>query len=90
MVETKRPATHEGADFPSKRPNGQGSGGLEDDLDAELDAQQDQNAEDDVDAMMLDDDIELHLGEAGRNWTRPEPPPLDPQKDSLSRFCDLG
>lgn len=85
MVEPKRPAVHEADTYPSKRPSGQGSGALEEDLDADIDAQQDQLAEDDVDAMMLDDDIELHLGEAGRNWTRPEPPPLNPKKDSLSR-----
>lgn len=89
MVEAKRPAGPEADAYPSKRPTGQGSGALEEDLDADIDAQQDQLAEDDVDAMMLDDDIELHLGEAGRNWTRQEPPPLDPKKDSLSRCFAL-
>lgn len=85
MVDPKRPAGKEADAPPAKRSHG--SSGLEEDLDAELDAQQDHLAEDDVDAIMLDDDIELHLGEAGRNWTRPEPPPLDPKKDSLSTLC---
>ena len=82
MVEAKRTAGND-ADAPSAKRANAGSGALEEDLDAEIDAQQDQLAEDDVDAMMLDDDIELHLGEAGRNWTRPEPPPLDPKTQSL-------
>ena len=81
MVEVKRVASEE-ADAPSaKRP---GSGGLEEDLESELIAEQDL-AEDDVDAMMLDDGIELQLGEAGRNWERPEPAPHDPKKEKLGR-----
>ena len=83
MVEEKRPASNDAEAPSAKRANAHGSGALEEDLDAEIDAQQDQLAEDDVDAMMLDDDIELNLGEAGRNWTRPEPPPLDPKTQSL-------
>ena len=84
MVEAKRPAPAEAEAPPAKRPGSQGSQGMEEDLEAELDAQQqDQMGEDDFDTMMLDDDIELHLGEAGRNWTRPEPPPVDPKKDAL-------
>ena len=87
MVEAKRPAVDE-VDAPAaKRPSG-GSGALEEDLEAELDAEQDQQAEEDVDAIMFDDDIELHLGEAGRNWTRPEPKPHDPRKDKLGMFAD--
>ena len=68
MVEAKRPAGGDAEAPSAKRVNAHGSGALEEDLDAEIDAQQDQLAEDDVDAMMLDDDIELNLGEAGRNW----------------------
>lgn len=89
MVEAKRLASAQAEAPSAKRPSGQGSGGLEEDLDAELDAQQqqqqDQMGEDDFDTMMLDDDIELHLGEAGRNWTRPEPALVDPQKDALGQ-----
>ncbi|DBB04055.1 TPA: DNA polymerase delta catalytic subunit [Trebouxia sp. C0004] len=82
MVENKRPAVATTDAPPAKRASG-GSGALEEDLEAELDAEQDQQAEEDVDAIMFDDDIELHLGEAGRNWTRPEPKPHEPRKDKL-------
>ena len=83
MVEVKRPAVDK-ADAPfAKRPS-RGSGGLEDDLEAEIDNEQDL-AEEDVDAIMLDDGIELELGEAGRNWERPEPKSHDPKKDKLGR-----
>lgn len=30
------------------------------------------------------DDIDVELGAAGRNWERPPPPPLDPNRDPLS------
>ena len=81
MVEVKRVACEE-ADAPSAKRPSRGSGGLEEDLEAEVDAEQDL-AEDDFDAMMLDDGIELQLGEAGRNWERPEPAPHNPKKDKL-------
>ena len=84
MVEAKRPPADDADPPPSKRPSG-GSGALEEDLDAELDAQEDQLPEEDVDAMMLDDGIELQLGEAGRNWVRPEPKPHDPKTENLGR-----
>jgi hypothetical protein len=83
MVEAKRPAVDTTDAPPAKRP----SGALEEDLEAELDAEQDQQAEEDVDAIMFDDDIELHLGEAGRNWTRPEPKPHEPRKDKLGTLA---
>ena len=86
MVEVKRPAVDTTDAPPAKRPSG-GSGALEEDLEAELDAEQDQQAEEDVDAIMFDDDIELHLGEAGRNWTRPEPKPHEPRKDKLGALA---
>ena len=38
---------------------------------------------DDVDQHMLEEDLELHLGEAGRNWERPGPPPIDASMQSL-------
>ena len=63
MVEAKRPPADDADPPPSKRPSG-GSGALEEDLDAELDAQ---------------------LGEAGRNWVRPEPKPHDPKTENLGR-----
>ena len=87
MVEAKRPAVDE-CDAPAAKRPSAGSGALEEDLEAELDAEQDQQAEEDVDATMFDDDIELHLGEAGRNWTRPEPKPHDPRKDKLG-MCEV-
>ena len=81
MVEVKRQAVGEANATSAKRPN-RGSGGLADDLEAEIDNEQDL-AEEDVDAMMFDDGIELELGEAGRNWERPEPKPHDPKNDKL-------
>ena len=90
MVEFKRQAVGEAGAPSAKRPN-RGSGGLDEDLEAEIDNEQDL-AEEDIDAMMFDDGIELELGEAGRNWERPEPKPHDPKKDKLggiqSLLCD--
>ena len=43
---------------------------------------QEDDAED-VDQHMLEEDLELHLGEAGRNWERPAPPPIDVSVQSL-------
>lgn len=81
MVECKRQAV-EGAGAPSAKRPSKGSGRLAEDLEAEIDIEQDL-AEEDVDAMMFDDGIELELGEAGRNWERPEPKPHNPKKDKL-------
>ena len=82
MVDFKRQAV-EGASAPSaKRLPSKGSGRPAEDLEAEIDIEQDL-AEEDVDAMMFDDGIELELGEAGRNWERPEPNPHNPKKDKL-------
>jgi len=44
---------------------------------------------DDVDQQMLEDDLELHLGEAGRNWERPAPPPLEPSTQSLGMLLHM-
>ena len=82
MVEAKRPPSDEAEAPAPKRPSS-GSGALEEDLEAELNAEEDQLPEEDVDAMMFDDGIELQLGEAGRDWVRPEPKPHDPKIDSL-------
>ena len=41
---------------------------------------------DDIDQHLLEEDLELHLGEAGRNWERPAPPPLDPSMQSLGEL----
>ena len=88
MVEFKRQAV-DGSNAPSaKRPN-RGSGGVQEDLEAEIDNEQ-ELAEEDVDAMMFDDGIELELGEAGRNWERPEPKPHDPKRDKLGRSLLLS
>lgn len=88
MVEVKRQAV-DGADAPFVKRPSRGSGGLEKDLEAEIDNEQDL-AEEDVDAIMFDDGIELELGEAGRNWERPEPKPHDPRKDKLGRSLLLS
>ncbi len=52
-----------------------------------------ENLEDDgedVDERLLEEDLELHIGEAGRNWKRPAPPPLNPASKSLGalEFAD--
>lgn len=44
---------------------------------------------DDIDQHMLEEDLELHLGEAGRNWERPAPPPLDPSMQSLGEVLHM-
>lgn len=85
MVEVKRGAVDE-ADAPSAKRASRGSGALEEDLEAQVDVEQ-EPAEDDVDAMMFDDGIELQLGEAGRNWERPEPKPHDCRKDKMGMFA---
>ncbi len=42
---------------------------------------------DDVDERLLEEEeVELHIGEAGRNWERPAPPPLNPAADALSEL----
>lgn len=62
------------------------SGGhtYEDELvDIELDNELDDAGEDEA-GRQASEDIELHLGEAGRNWERPPAPALDQRTDSLS------
>ncbi len=69
---------------PAKRPNG--SGGMDDELvDEQFEAVPEGLEDDaeDVDIRLLEEDLELHLGEAGRNWERPAPPFIDPKADSL-------
>lgn len=70
---------------PMKRQND--SGGVEELVDEQFEGVP-ENLEDDgedVDVRLLEEDLELHLGEAGRNWKRPDPPPRDPATDSLGR-----
>ena len=45
---------------------------------------------DDIDQHMLEEDLELHLGEAGRNWERPAPAPIDPSTQSLGEDPTLS
>jgi hypothetical protein len=52
---------------------------LEDDLDLEAGL-----VDEDEDQRLLDEDLEIELGEAGRNWERPPVPAFDPQQESLS------
>jgi len=42
-----------------------------------------EDMDDDVLPVMGADDIDVELGAAGRNWERPPPPPLDPNRDPL-------
>lgn len=72
---------------PAKRANG--SGGMDDDLvDEQFEAVPEGLEDDaeDVDIRLLEEDLELHLGEAGRNWERPAPPPIDPKNDSIGNL----
>ena len=72
---------------PLKRRND--SGGAEDELVEQQFEAVPENLEDDgedVDVRLLEEDLELHLGEAGRNWKRPDPPPRNTATDSLGRL----
>jgi hypothetical protein len=69
---------------PAKRLNGSGS--VEDELiDEQFNAVPEGIEDDaeDLDVRLLEEELELHLGEAGRNWERPEPPPLDTKLESF-------
>ena len=60
-----------------------GPSNYEDELvDVELDAELDDTGEDEA-GRQASEDVELHLGEAGRNWERPPAPALDERADSL-------
>lgn len=52
---------------------------LDDDLDLEAGL-----IDEDEDQRLLEEDLEIELGEAGRNWERPPVPAFDPQNESLS------
>lgn len=54
----------------------------DDDLDFML-ARQEEVPEEDIDQLMPDEDIDLALGEAGRNWERPPAPDTLPKRDSI-------
>ena len=72
-----------------KRPNVSAPGGVEDEAIEEQMALLPESPEDDaddIDQHLLEEDLELHLGEAGRNWERPAPPPLDPSMQSLGEL----
>ena len=51
----------------------------DDDMDAE-----------DVDERLLEEELELQLGEAGRNWERPPPPPITPATDPIGELVFSG
>ena len=38
----------------------------------------------DMDERLMEEDLEVDIGEAGRNWERPPAPDLDPGTDSIS------
>ena len=78
-VGVKRPYTQgNGAPPPRKRPAG-------DDDDLIEDAFGMDGVEDDVEEMLaqVEEVEEGALGEAGKNWQRPPPPPLNPATDTL-------
>ena len=64
---------------------GSGSGAIDDDIvEAQFAAEPEGMDVDDEDQHLQMADIDVDLGEAGRNWERPPPPPLDPRADSIS------
>ena len=64
---------------------GSGSGAIDDDMvEAQFAAEPEGMDVDDEDQHLQMADIDVDLGEAGRNWERPAPPPLDPRADSIS------
>lgn len=71
----------EGPSSAGSRPSGGPS--YEDDLvDDELDAELEDQGEDEA-GRQNSEDVEMHIGEAGRNWERPPAPVLDERTDSL-------
>ena len=62
---------------PSKRQNGGPDDGDARFESFELDAE-------DMDERLMEEDLEVDIGEAGRNWERPPAPDLDPITDSIS------
>lgn len=76
-----------------KRPNIPAPGAIEDDAIEEqvgLLPESPEDDADDIDQHMLEEDLELHLGEAGRNWERPAPAPIDPSTQSLGEDPTLS
>ena len=97
MDASKRGREGPGPSGPPQK-KGSGSGEMEDEvLDEQLEGRpqqalpEDELDIDDVDERLLEEELELHIGEAGRNWERPAPPPLNPAAEALSALacsCD--
>ena len=89
MDASKRPWQGAGGGPPAKRGGpaggGSGSGAVDDELaeQAAFGAEPD-DVDEDEDTRLQTADIDVDLGEAGRNWERPPPPPLDPRAASVS------
>ncbi len=89
MDASKRPWQGSGGGPPAKRGGpaggGSGSGAVDDELaeQAAFGAEPD-DVDEDEDTRLQTADIDVDLGEAGRNWERPPPPPLDPRAASVS------
>ena len=84
----KRPWQVGATNGPSKRRN-TGTDVMEDELiaDAEAaDAERDMFGDEDYVRQEEEEDFELDLGEAGRNWERPPPPTLRPARDKISEL----
>ena len=47
-------------------------------------------AEEDADLRLLEEDLEVELGAAGRNWLRPAAPVADPKRTALSELQEQG
>ena len=98
-MDTKRPYRGENGGPPAKRAvnianhasnginTGPGAGGGEDDLIEEQLAAEAEVDYEDQDVRMVEEDLDVELGEAGRNWERPPVPPHNPQATSLGGHC---
>lgn len=78
-MDGKRPSGPMSGGPPRKR----GSGYQEDDDIEDFGA-----FDDDMEMAMQppEEEVEVELGEAGRNWMRPAPPQLDPAKDKIGKW----
>ena len=81
------------APHPKRVPPNAGSGDVDDELvDEAFGARAPEGLQDDdidaedVDERLLEEELELQLGEAGRNWERPAPPPITPATDPVGEL----
>ena len=76
-VGSKRPLGQNGSEFPRKRAVADAD---EDLIEQQFDLEEEN---DDEELIASFEEVEDTLGEAGKNWQRPAPPPIDPSKDRV-------